>query len=112
MNQTKWASKWKQELILLLNYSLKTKSPKPRHDAEQESEQRRRFVQSQMNMASPVSAAWIKDYKGKFTHDDLIKAVDKKIAEWKIHDIQELGQRAEYVTKAIQQVTFEQILKC
>ena len=101
----------KQELILLLNYSFKNKSPQPRENAEHETEQRKGFVQSLMNMASPVSVAWIKNHKGKFTHDDLIKAVDKKLAEWKIDDIQELGQRAEYVTKAVQQVMFEQLQK-
>lgn len=101
----------RQELTLLLNYSLKTKSPKPRENTKQEAEQSRRFVQSLMNMASPVSIAWIKNHRGKFTHNDLIEAVDKKLAEWKIDDIHELGQRAEYVTKAVQQVMFEQLQK-
>ncbi|MEM2968652.1 MAG: hypothetical protein QXJ76_05010 [Candidatus Bathyarchaeia archaeon] len=101
----------KQELTLLLNYSLKAKSPQPRVNAEQKTEQRRRFVQSLMNMASPVSVAWLKSHRDKFAHDDLIKAVDRKLAEWKIDDIQDFEQRADYVAKAVQQVMFEQLQK-
>jgi len=64
-----------------------------------------------MSMASPVPVVLRKSHRDKFTHEDLIEAVDEKLAEWKIDDVQDVGQRAEYVTKAVQQVMFEQLQK-
>ena len=103
----------KRDLIFLLNESLKNAQTKTI-----DLEQGIKFVQGIVNIPTPEFIAWRVAQKRKSINVDWDKAykelfadVDKKLSEWKVDDITDIGERSEYLSKALQEVAFEQLRK-
>lgn len=108
------SQKEKKDLIFLLNSSLNKKPQSEKIDAQQGT----KFMQGLMNIASPEFLAWRLAHKRKSVNvdwDTLYKGfmadVDKKLDEWKVNTVKDIGQRCDYISKAMQEVAFDHLQK-